>query len=79
MESGILGFGIRNPCAPEKDLESRTWNPESTARKPEFKTILDSLTWEVSKLKLIIIIIIIIIVIIETMSYNECKNFIKKK
>ena len=26
-------------------LESRTWNLESTARKPESKTVLDSLAW----------------------------------
>ena len=25
-------------------LESSTWNPESTARNPESKTVLDSLT-----------------------------------
>ena len=29
---------------PER-LESRTWNLESTAWDPEFKTVLDSLTW----------------------------------
>ena len=36
MESGIHGFGIRNPQA---------WNPESTAWNPESKTLLDYLTW----------------------------------
>ena len=54
MESGILGFGTRNPS---KDLnpepkfywqrpESSTWNPEFTAWNPESKTVLDSLTWD---------------------------------
>ena len=36
MESGIHRCGIRNPQA---------WNPESTAWNPEFKTLLDYLTW----------------------------------
>ena len=36
MGSGIQGCGIRNPQA---------WNPESTAWNPEFKTLLDYLTW----------------------------------
>ena len=26
-------------------MEFSTWNPESTARNPESKTVLDSLTW----------------------------------
>ena len=54
VESGILGFGTRNPS---KDLnpepkfywqrpESSTWNPEFTAWNPESKTVLDSLTWD---------------------------------
>ena len=53
MESGILGFGIRNPTKdwnPESNfheqiLESSTWNPESTEWNPESKTVLDSFTW----------------------------------
>ena len=48
------GRGIRNPTNdwnPESKfhlqrLESCTWNPESKARNPEFKTVLDSITWE---------------------------------
>ena len=46
VESGILGFGIRNPaqlmgykhdtCNPE----SITWNPESPVWNPESKTVL---------------------------------------
>ena len=52
-ESGIqpkksripLTIGIRNPSSTEKDLESSNWTPESTARNPESKTVLDSLTW----------------------------------
>ena len=48
------GRGIRNPTNdwnPESKfhlqrLESSTWNPESTARNPESKTVLDSITWE---------------------------------
>ena len=58
MESGILGFGVRNTGQgirnhandwnPESKfnkqiLESNTWNPESTARNPEPKSALDSL------------------------------------
>ena len=53
VESGILGFEIRNPTNdwnPEfkfhwKKLESITWNPESTAWTPESKTDLDFLIW----------------------------------
>ena len=60
MESGLLGFGIRNTAQgirnPTDDweaeskfhwqrLESSTWNLESTARIPESKTVLDSHTW----------------------------------
>ena len=58
MESGILGFGIRNTAQeirnPTNDwnpesafywqiLKSSTWNPESIAWNPESKTVLDSL------------------------------------
>ena len=58
MESGILGFGIRNTaqgirnhtndCNLESKfywqrLESSTWNPESKAWNPESRTVLDSL------------------------------------
>ena len=58
VESGILGFGIRNTAQgvrnPTNDwnpefkfhwqkLESSTWNPESTAWNPESKTALDFL------------------------------------
>ena len=61
MESGILGFGIRNITKgirnPNNDwnpeskfhsqrLESSTWDPESTERNPESKTVLNSLKWE---------------------------------
>ena len=60
MESGILGFGIRNTAQgiwnptnywnSESKFywqipESGTWNPESTVRNPESKTVLDSLPW----------------------------------
>ena len=58
MESGILYFGntaqgIRkstNDWNSEFEfywqiLESRTWKLEATARKPESKTVLDSLAW----------------------------------
>ena len=60
VESGILGFGIRNTaqgirkpskdCNPESKfhwqrLESSFWNPESTAWNLESKTVLDSLIW----------------------------------
>ena len=60
VESGILGFGIRNTAQvirnPTNDwsleskfhlqrLKSSTWNPESMAWNPESKTVLDSLTW----------------------------------
>ena len=51
VESGILGFGIRNrahgnriPFSAARDPDSSTWNPESTAWNPESKTVLDSLT-----------------------------------
>ena len=49
VESGILGFGIRNTALrirkPIKDLmEFSLWNPESKAWKPESTTVLDSLT-----------------------------------
>ena len=59
LESGILGFGIRNTAPgilnPTNDrnpeskfhwqrLESSSWNLESTAWNPESKTVLDSLT-----------------------------------
>ena len=58
VESGILGFGIRNTAQgirnPTNDwnpdskfhwerLGSSSWNPESTAWNPESKTVLDSL------------------------------------
>ena len=61
VESGILGFGIRNTAQgvryPTNDwnpepkfhwqrLESSTWNPESTAWNPESKTVFDSLRWQ---------------------------------
>ena len=60
VESGILGFeirnsaqGIRNPTTdwnPESKfhcqrLESSTWNLESGAWNPGSRTVLDSLTW----------------------------------
>ena len=61
MASGILDLGIRNTelqeiqtatdnwnpesKLTEKDLESSTWNPETTAWNPESKTVLDSLPW----------------------------------
>ena len=45
VESGILGFGIRNS---DQGIRNPTndWNPESTAWNPESKTVLDSLTWD---------------------------------
>ena len=58
MESGILYFGntaqgirkFTNDWNPEFEfywqiLESRAWKLEATARKPESKTLLDSLAW----------------------------------
>ena len=51
VESGILGFGIRNVAQGIRNLtehwnpESRTRDPESTAWNPESKTALDSVTW----------------------------------
>ena len=60
MEWDILGFGIRdtaqgirnptNDWNPEfkfhlQELESSTWNQESTAWNPESKTVLDLLIW----------------------------------
>ena len=57
MESGILGFGIRNTARnPTNDwnpeskfhwqrLKSSTLDPESTAWNPESKTVLDSVAW----------------------------------
>ena len=60
MESGIPGFGIWNTAQgiwnptnywnSESKFywqipESGTWNPESTVRNPESKTVLDSLPW----------------------------------
>ena len=57
MESGILGFGIRNTARnltndwnPESKfhwqrLKSSTLDPESTAWNPESKTVLDSVAW----------------------------------
>ena len=60
VESGILGFGIRNTAQgirnPTNDwnlefklfhweLGFTTWNPESTAWNPECKTVLDFFTW----------------------------------
>ena len=56
----LLGFvirnttqGIRNPTNdwnPKSKfywqrLESSSWNPESTAKNPGFRTVLDPLTW----------------------------------
>ena len=38
--------GIRNPtddCNPEST--DKEWDPESTARNPQSKTVLDSLIW----------------------------------
>ena len=40
-ESGILlTIAIQNPRSTDKE-----WDPESTARNPRSKTVLDSLTW----------------------------------
>ena len=36
-------FGIRNPLS--GNPESSTPNPESRGRNPEYKTVMDSLTW----------------------------------
>ena len=38
-------MGIQNPSSTDKDLESSTWNPESTAWSLESKTVLGSLRW----------------------------------
>ena len=46
VESGIMGFGIRNPITTDKELEFSAWNPESTTCNPESKSVLDSLTWD---------------------------------
>ena len=40
-----LTIGIQNLSYTEKELESITWNLESTAWNPEFSTVLDSLIW----------------------------------
>ena len=52
VESRILGLGfrntavgIRNPSSTKNYLEYGYWNPESKGWNPEFKTVLDSLTW----------------------------------
>ena len=57
VESGILGFGIRNTARnPTNDwnpeskfhwqrLKPSTLNPESPAWNPESKTVLDSVAW----------------------------------
>ena len=53
VKSGILGFGIRNTAQriwnPTKDWnpESKFYQqrPESRAKNPESKTVLDPLTW----------------------------------
>lgn len=61
VESGILGFGIRNPSqgiirdpandwnpdpsSTDKNPESTTWNPEFTTWNGVSKTILVYLTW----------------------------------
>ena len=40
-ESGILlTIAIQNPSSTDKE-----WDPESTARNPQSKTVLDSLIW----------------------------------
>ena len=59
VESGILGFGMRNTAqrmrnptkdwnpiqgSTRKNKESSAWNQEFTAWNPESKTVLDSLT-----------------------------------
>ena len=46
VESGIRGFGIRNPSTTDKESEFSTWTPESTMCNPESKSVLDSLTWD---------------------------------
>ena len=43
VESGILGFGIRNSVQGIRN-PTNDWNPESTAWNPESKTVLDLLT-----------------------------------
>ena len=37
--------GIQNPSYTDKELESITWNLESTAWNPKFTTVLDSFIW----------------------------------
>ena len=65
-ECGIMSFGMRNTAQgirnPTNDwnpeskfnrerLESSTLNSESTAWNPEFKTVLDTLTWSEHKFR----------------------------
>ena len=53
LESGILGFGIRNTAQgirnPTNDWNQgsqfRNPDPESASRNPESRTALDTLTW----------------------------------
>ena len=52
MESGIIGFGIRNtaqgilnPTNDKNPAESSNSSPESKVWNQEFKTVFDSLTW----------------------------------
>ena len=48
MESGMQKIFLLEPRVPvplTKNLESRTWNTESTASNSEFKTISDFLAW----------------------------------
>ena len=47
LEVGIqdTSQGICNPRS--TDRESCAWNPESMVLNPEFKAVLDSLTWGV--------------------------------
>ena len=39
------GIAVQNPSDTDKESESITRNPESTAWNPEFTTVLDSLIW----------------------------------
>jgi len=46
VESGILGFGIRNTAQGIRNpTNPAIWNQEYTASNPESKTVLDFLTW----------------------------------
>ena len=52
MESGIVGFEIRNPTNdsnPESSSTDKDWNPKYTVKNRESKTVLDSITRKVQR------------------------------